>query len=116
MEKYDDEIEEIMEKIAETDSHRLSRKHNGRNVEPKRGGVIDVHGKEAEIKIERNEHRIGKIETNIEKLTNLMEKFVTHTNVSKVQEIPCSLCLSRDHHDGECTAREEFNAMNYVHP
>ena len=84
MEKYDDEIEEIMEKIAETDSHRLSLNHNGRNVEPKRGGVIDVYGKEAEIKIERNEHRIGKIETNIEKLTNLIEKFVTHTNVSKV--------------------------------
>ena len=116
MEKYDDKIEEIMEKIAETDSHRLSLNNNGRNVESKRGGVIDVHGKEAEIKIERNEHMIGKIETNIEKLTNLMEKFVTHTNVSKVQEVPCSLCLSRDHHDGLCAAREEVNAMNYVHP
>ena len=73
-----------MEKIAETDSHRLSLCNNGRNVEPKRGGVIYVHGKEAEIKIELNEHRIGKIETIIEKLTSLMEKFVTHTNVSKV--------------------------------
>ena len=41
---------------------------------------------------------------------------MTHTNVSKVQEIPCSLCLSRDHHDGECAVREAVNAMNYVHP
>ena len=104
-----------MKKIAEIDSHRLSLSNNSRNVEPKRGGVIDVHGKEAEIMIERNEHRIGKIETNIEKLTNLMEKFLTRANVSKVQEVPCSLCLSRDHHDGECAAKEEVNAMNYAY-
>ena len=82
-------------RFLRTDSHRLSLSNNGRNVEPKRGGVIDVHGKEAEIKLERNEHRIRKIETNIEKLTKLIEKFVTHANMSKVQEVPYSLCLSR---------------------
>ena len=35
MDKYDDEVEELIERLAENDSHRLSLNHHGRNGEPK---------------------------------------------------------------------------------
>ena len=34
MDKYDDEVEELIERLAENDSDRLSLSHHGRNVEP----------------------------------------------------------------------------------
>ena len=34
MDKYDDEVEELIERLAENDSHRLSLNHQGRNGEP----------------------------------------------------------------------------------
>ena len=47
--KYDDEVEELIERLAENDSHKLSLNHNRRNVEPKRGGVLNAKGLESEI-------------------------------------------------------------------
>ena len=48
MDKYDDEVEELIERLPENDSHRLSLNHHGRNGEPKRG-VINFKGVESEI-------------------------------------------------------------------
>ena len=35
MDKFDDEVEELIERLAKNDSHRLSLNHHGRNGEPK---------------------------------------------------------------------------------
>ena len=34
MDKYDDEVEELIERLAKNDSHRLSLNHHERNGEP----------------------------------------------------------------------------------
>ena len=36
MDKYDDEVDECIERLAKNDSHRLSLNHHGRNVEHKK--------------------------------------------------------------------------------
>ena len=33
--KFDDELEELIEKLGENDSHFFSLSHHGRNIEPK---------------------------------------------------------------------------------
>ena len=48
MNKCDDEVEKLIERLAENDSHGLSLNHHGRNVEPKRG-VLNVKGVESKI-------------------------------------------------------------------
>ena len=48
MNKCDDKVEKLIERLAENDSHRLSLNHHGRNVEPKRG-VLNVKGVESKI-------------------------------------------------------------------
>ena len=46
-----------------------------------------------------------------------MQELVTNANVAQVQEIPCSVCFSRNHTNGECVGNyEEVNAMNQAPP
>ena len=117
MDKYDDEVEELIERLAENDSHRLSLNHHGRNGEPKRGGVLNVKGVESEIEKDLTNKRLGTVEATLGKMAEMMQKLMTNANVAHVQEIPCSLCFSRNHADGECVGNyEEVNAMNQASP
>ena len=52
MDKCDDELEELIEKLAEKDIHHLSLSHHGRNVQPKIGGFL--HFKGLKLKIEKD--------------------------------------------------------------
>ena len=42
-----------------------------------------------------------------------MQKLMNNANVAQVQEIPCSLCFSRNHADGELTERIDA-VFNYT--
>ena len=104
MDKYDDEVEKLIERLAENDSHRLKLSHHGRNVEPKKG-VLNVKGIESEIEKDLTNKRLGNVEAMLGKMVrekDVMQKLMTNANVAQVQEIPCSMCFSRNHADGEC--------------
>ena len=117
MDKYDDEVDELIERLAENDSHRLSLNHHGRNGEPKRGGVLNFKSVESEIEKDLTNKRLGTVEATLGKMAEMMQKLMTNTNVAQVQEIPCSLCFSRNHADGECVGNyEEVNVMNQASP
>ena len=104
MDKYDDEVEELIERLAENDSHRLSLNHHGRNGEPKRR-VLNVKGVESEIEKDLTSKKLGTIEATLGKMAEMMQKLMTNANVAQVQEIPSSLCFSKIHADGELTER-----------
>ena len=116
MDKYDDEVEEFIERLAENDSHRLSLNHLGRNGEPKRG-VLNLKGLESEKEKDLTSKRLGSVEAALGKMAEMMQKLMTNANVAQVQEIPYSLCFSRNHTNGECVGNyEEVNAMNQASP
>ena len=115
MDTYDDELEQLIEKLAENDSHSLSLIHHGRNVEPKKG-VLNVKGLEPEIEKDLTSKRLGNVESSIGKMAKMIQTLVNNSNVSKVQNIPCSMCYSRNHADGECVENEEVIVMNQAPP
>ena len=116
MDKYDDEVEELIQRLPENDSHKLSLNHHGRNGEPKRG-VINVKGVESKIQKDLTSKRLGSVEATVGKMAEMMPKLMTNTNIAQVLEIPCSLCFSRNHADRECVGNyEEVNAMTQAFP
>ena len=115
MYKYDDEVEELIERLAENDSHRLSLNHHARNGEPKRG-VLNVKGVESEIEKDISK-RLGSVEATLGKMDEMMQKLMINANVAQVREIPCYLCFSRNHAYRECVGNyEKVNVMNQASP
>ena len=55
----------------------------------------------AEFERETN-RRSKNIEISLGKATTLMQMLMTNSYVSNVQNVPCSMCFSRNHADGEC--------------
>ena len=112
MDKYDDEVEELIERLAENGSHRLSLHNDKRNVEVKRG-VLDVKGVESEIEKDLISKRLGSVEATLGKMVEMLQKLMTNAIVAQVQEIPYSICFSRNYTDRECVGNyEEVNEMN----
>ena len=62
-----------MERLAKNDSHILQ---NGRHVEVKGGGLLNVKGMEYEIENNLSDMHLGKIQANRGKLNKIMEKFI----------------------------------------
>ena len=117
MDNYDDEVEKLIERLADNDSHRLSLNHHKRNVEPKRGEVLNVKGVESEIEKDFTSKRLGSVEETLRKMAEMMQKLMTNSNVAQVQQIPCSSCFSRNHGSGECVGNyKEVNVMNQAPP
>ena len=73
MDKYDDEVEKLIERLAENDSHRLSLNHHRRNLEPKRREVLNVKGVESEIEKDFTSKRLGSVEETLRKMAEMMQ-------------------------------------------
>ena len=84
MDKYDDEVEELIEILADNDSRKLSLNHHGRNGEPKRGGVLNVKGLESEIEKDLTSKRLGSVEAIVGKMAEMMQKLMTNPSVAQV--------------------------------
>ena len=63
----------------------------------------------AEIERE-TDRRLKNIEIALGKATDLMQMLITNSHVYNVQNVPCSMCFSRNHTDGECV---EDNMWTY---
>lgn len=111
---YEDEVYLLIEKITETDMQQSGMRISGRDFNPRRGGILNVVGKEAEV--ERDMNNYGWKETNkkLEELTLVLKDvFKANSPLSKAKI--CSMCSSRDHEDGafQKQEEEEVNAMNF---
>ena len=45
---------------------------------------------------------LDNIEISLGKVKDMMQMLMTNSHVSNVQNVPCSMCFSRNHVDGEC--------------
>ena len=58
--------------------------------------------------------RLENIETSLGKVTDMMQKFMTNSNFSNVEHVPCSMYFSRNHADGQCVENRKDYARRYV--
>ena len=54
------------------------------------------------------------IETSLGKVIGMMQMFMTNSNFSKVQNVPCSMCFSRNQVDGECVENNKEYTWSYA--
>ena len=45
---------------------------------------------------------------------DMMQMFMTNSNFYNVQNVPCSMCFSRNHADGKCVENRKYYARSYV--
>ena len=61
--------------------------------------------------------RLGNVEATLRKMANMMQKLMANAKISQVQDIPCSMCFSRNHANRECVGNYgEMNVMNPAPP
>lgn len=107
LDKYNDEIVDRIEKLAKNKTHHIWLNQNDRNLVSKRG-VLNVKGMEPNIEMDMVKKGLGKEVKSTEKLTKLMQNFVTNPNISHVRHSsPCSIYFGDDHANGECQEIEE---------
>ena len=54
------------------------------------------------------------VEILLGKVRGMMQTFMTNSNFYIVQNLPCSMCISRNHADEECVENSKENAWSYV--
>ena len=68
------------------------------NVEPKRGGVLNVEGVESKIERGLTSKRLGSVEVTLGKMADMMEKFIN--NISQLQELSFSVLKQKSGYAG----------------
>ncbi|CAA7410749.1 unnamed protein product [Spirodela intermedia] len=69
--KYDDEVEELIEQLVENDNHHIWLIQNERNVGPKRGRVLNVKSMESEIERDMTDRHVEQLKADVESLNQV---------------------------------------------
>ncbi|CAA6674733.1 unnamed protein product [Spirodela intermedia] len=109
---YGDEVYALMEKITEIDMQHAGLRQNGRTMNQRQGGILNVAGREDEVERDQTNHSLRETNKKLDELTSDLNK-VLNSNSPLIKAIICSLCHSKDHEDGSCKEEEEVNAMGY---
>ena len=106
---FEDEVFDILERVAEIDLQQMNASRNGRFL--KRGGLHQVSFKESTLEKDEILKAVGKLSEKVDRLT---------TNVPLIKAKICSICCSKDQEDGACQGmtreeeEEQVHVVNYT--
>ena len=99
--------------LHDDDKNRIDRACGGSHLDKEDFEVEELIENLANIE-RKVSRRLENIETSLGKVTDMMQKFMTNSNFSNVRNVPCSLCFSRNHADGQCVENSKDYARRYV--
>ncbi|CAA7409009.1 unnamed protein product [Spirodela intermedia] len=72
MNKFDDEALDLIEMLAENSTHHIVLNQNGRQIRPRRGGMIETKAVESEIFLEKIDKQMQELRIEMEKMKMML--------------------------------------------